>query len=63
MSLFREQWANVWPNGIGGGWDSRVAADDAARRLIDDRLGVLHIHVDGTVEMEDVSTEQREATT
>lgn len=50
LPTFPERWINVYPNGVASEWFSREIADERNGR--DDRLGVIHLHADGSLTME-----------
>lgn len=51
--VYPERWFNVYADGSSAGAYSRSEADRWASNNAEDRLGVIHLHPDGTVELED----------
>ena len=51
VPTYPERWCNVYARGISGGWPSRHEADKASAAVAA-RIGVLHLHPDGTTTME-----------
>lgn len=51
--VYPERWMNVFTNGAGAGWSSRHDADYAAAgQEHRHRIGIIHLHPDGTLTME-----------